>query len=64
MADSGYSYKTLSENSGVSRTTISYAKNGKECMPNTIGKIAKTLNVHVSELIEEKEVKNESAVSS
>lgn len=44
--------KRLSELSGVSRTTINYIKGGKSCTEEVGQKIAKALNVKLTELIE------------
>jgi len=53
MAEVGCNFSALAEASGVSRATLSYIKNGKECSPEVVGKIAKTLNVPVVEIAEE-----------
>ncbi len=53
MAKKGYSAKELSEKCGVSQVTIARLKRGvQEARPATIGKIAKALNVDVTEIIE------------
>ena len=52
MAEKGVSFLELSKDSGVSRTTLSYIKNGKSCKPEIIAKIAKSLEVEMIELIE------------
>jgi transcriptional regulator with XRE-family HTH domain len=54
MAKCCLSMKELSKISGVSIITLARANNGRqEPRPITIGKIAKALNVDVSELIDE-----------
>jgi len=50
MDNKGYNFKLLSENCGVSRTTLSYLNNGKTCKPEVLFKIAKALDVKVEEL--------------
>ena len=52
MAEQGYNYKTLAEKAKVSRPTLSYINSGKNCTPETAGKIAHALGVNVLELIE------------
>lgn len=42
----------LAELSGVSRATVNFIKNGKSCSSDTANKIAKALNVDVTEIIE------------
>lgn len=55
MANKGYSAKELSEKCGVSQITIARLKSGvQKARPETIGKIAKTLNVPVESLIDVK----------
>lgn len=55
MANKGYSAKELSKNSGISQITIARLKRGvQEARPETIGKIAKALNVPVENLIDMK----------
>ena len=55
MARVGINYSKLSELSHVSRATISYIKNGKSGRPDIVAKIAKALNVDVTEIIEQGE---------
>ncbi len=43
----------LAKQSGVSRVTISSIKCGKSCTPETAIKIARALNVDVTEILEE-----------
>lgn len=53
IANKGYSAKELSEKCGVSQITIARLKRGvQEARPETIGKIAKALNVPVENLID------------
>ena len=53
MANKGYSAKELSEKCGVSQITIARLKRGvQKAIPETIGKIAKALNVPVEQLID------------
>ena len=53
MANKGYSAKELSEKCGVSQITIARLKRGvQEARPATVGKIAKALDVPVTEIIE------------
>ncbi|MBO4998171.1 MAG: helix-turn-helix transcriptional regulator [Lachnospira sp.] len=52
MANKGYSAKELSEKCNVSQITITRLKRGvQEARPETIGKIAKALNVPVEKLV-------------
>ena len=51
MVEKGFNFKELSEASGVSRQTLSYINNGKNCSPEVALKIAKALNVPVERLI-------------
>jgi len=53
MATVGFNFIDLAEASGVSRVSLSYINSGKSCKPQTGGKIAKALNVPVTELIEQ-----------
>lgn len=53
MANKEYSAKELSEKCGVSQVTITRLVKGiQTARPATIGKIAKALNVPVTEIIE------------
>lgn len=53
MANKGYSAKELSEECGVSQITIARLKRGvQKARPETVGKIAKALNVPVENLID------------
>lgn len=45
--------KRLAELSGVSRATINYIKGGKRCTNEVGQKIAKALNVDVTEILED-----------
>lgn len=55
MANKGCSAKELSKKSGVSQITIARLKSGvQKARPETIGKIAKALNVPVESLIDVK----------
>ena len=52
MARKCFDSPKLSEISGISETTIKNAIKGNEVLLSTIGKIAKALDVDVSEIIE------------
>ena len=53
MANQAFSSKELSEKCGVSQVTITRITKGVQAArPQTIGKIAKALNVPVTEIIE------------
>lgn len=53
MANKGYSAKELSEKCGVSQITIARLKRGvQRARPDTLGKIAKALDVPVEKLID------------
>ena len=52
MAKLGFNQAQLAERSKVSRQTISYVINGKECCPEVFGKIATALEVEPEEIIE------------
>lgn len=52
MARKQLNFSKLSEESGVSRTTISYISNGKSCRPDIAAKLAAALGVDVTEIIE------------
>lgn len=53
MANKEYSAKELSEKCGVSQVTITRLVRGiQTARPVTVGKIAKALNVDVTEIIE------------
>jgi len=49
-ANMGWNFKTLAENSGVSRTTISLILSGKSCRIDTALKLANALGVKVGEI--------------
>lgn len=51
MAKKQYNCAGLAKASGVSRTTISYIRNGKSCKPDVAGKLATALGLSVEELI-------------
>lgn len=53
MAINGLNFIDLSKESNVSRATLSYINNGKECRPNIVAKIASALKVEVNDLIED-----------
>lgn len=53
MAKKNLNFKQLSEKSNVSRQTLSYINNGKQCSPEVAHKIAKALDVPVEILIDE-----------
>jgi DNA-binding Xre family transcriptional regulator len=54
MAENCFSAKRLSSITGISTVTITKIKNGSQkARPQTIGKLAKALNVKVEELIED-----------
>ena len=44
--------KQLAEKAGVSRVTVNGIKSGRSCSDETAGKIAKALDVDVTEIIE------------
>lgn len=52
MAKLGLDQKKLAERAGVSRTTMSYVMNGRECRPELLGRIAKALETEPEEIIE------------
>lgn len=52
MIDAGMNTKQLSEKACVSRATVSYIKNGKQCNYDTAVKLACVLGVDVTEIIE------------
>ncbi|WP_455505696.1 helix-turn-helix domain-containing protein [Gemmiger formicilis] len=53
MANKAYSAKELSDKCGVSQVTITRITKGiQDARPQTIGKIAKALNVPVTDIIE------------
>ena len=56
MARKKLNYSELSDLSNVSRTTLSYIKNGKSCRPKIAAQIADALGVDVTEIIESGEV--------
>jgi putative transcriptional regulator len=53
MSRREWNIKKLAEESGVSRATVSYIKNGKRCSDEIGQKIATALGVSVAELIED-----------
>lgn len=53
LARQDMTQKRLSELSGVSKVTISCIVNGKSCKDAVAGKIAKALNVDVTEIMED-----------
>lgn len=50
MAKKEMNFIQLAELSGISKTTISYIKNGKNCKPDVAGRIAKVLEVEPEEI--------------
>lgn len=53
MANKGFSAKELSEKCGISQITITRLKKGvQKARPETVGKIAKALDVQVENLID------------
>ncbi len=53
MANKGFSAKELSEKCGISQITITRLKKGvQKARPETVGKIAKALDVPVENLID------------
>lgn len=55
LAERCLTVKELAKQSGVTTMTLNKLKNGKCALPSTIGKIARALNVPVSELIKEEQ---------
>lgn len=55
MAKKDLYQKDLAENAKMSRGNLSTIINGKNCQPRTVYKIAKALNVDVTEIIETEE---------
>lgn len=53
MLDKNLNQKELGEAAGLTRNTICAVKNGKSCNHDTASKIAKALNIDVTEIIEE-----------
>ena len=53
MAKSCMNTKDLAAVSGIPRPTLDSALSGKGALPATIGKIAKTLNAPISEILQE-----------
>ncbi len=51
MAEKDLKINELANSTGLTRTTISSVKNGKSCTYDTATKIARALNVPVSDLI-------------
>lgn len=52
MARKGLNFTDLARVSGVSRATISYINNGKQCRADVACKIADALGATIEELIE------------
>lgn len=44
--------KCLAEKANVSKQTVSYVLNGRNCRPELLGKIAKALEVEPEQIIE------------
>lgn len=53
LARKCWTIKKLSEESGVSRTTISYIKGGKSCSEESANKISQALQIDISKLLED-----------
>lgn len=53
MAELEMTTNELCISTGISQSTISKFKSGKNCKPEMFGKIAKALNVTVEELIQD-----------
>ncbi len=52
MAKSKLNFTELANTSGVSRATLSYINNGKQCRPDVVRKIADALGVSIEALLE------------
>ncbi len=52
MANKGFNFLGLSKEAKVSRATLSYINNGKNCRADIVYRIAQALNVDATELIE------------
>lgn len=52
MANSNVNFTKLAIISGVSRATLSYINNGKQCRPEVARKIADALGVSIETLID------------
>lgn len=53
IANSGYSMQELAKRAGISRQRWNVLTNQREILPVCAGKIAKALNVDVTELLED-----------
>lgn len=53
MATLQINQSQLAERAGISRQTLSAVMNGRSCRPELLGKIAKALEVDVTEIIEQ-----------
>ena len=53
MAKLGFNQAAVAERAGISRQTLSYVMNGRNCKPEMLGKIAKALEVEPEEIIED-----------
>ncbi len=53
MVEKGYTLTDLAAASGVSRNTVSSVYNGKSCSLSTAAKLAKALNVQLTDIAEE-----------
>lgn len=49
----GLTLKLIAKQAGITRQTISAVKNGKNCYPSTIEKVASALGVDVKDILEE-----------
>lgn len=52
MAEKGLNQKTIAERAGISRSNVSTLLDGRRCRPETAAKIAKALDVPVSEIFD------------
>jgi hypothetical protein len=52
MAKKGLNQKMLSEVSGISRQSLSYTMNGRNCRPELLGKLSKALGVEPEDIVE------------
>lgn len=52
LAQKQLSQTAFASLSGISRQTLSYIMNGKSCRPEIAGKVAQSLDVDVTEIIE------------
>lgn len=57
MAENELTIADIRKITGTSTTTFAKVKRGKDIRPDIVGRIAKTLNIDVTELIEQEEQK-------